>query len=284
MAALPREYADAVRRALPPFFQPVEVAATLPSTMARAAELAAGGAPEGTTVVADEQLAGRGRLGRGWVAPPGTSLLFTVVLRPGLSPAQAWLVVAAAGVALADAGRALLAGLVPSPPHVGLKWPNDLEVDGRKAAGILAEAHSRGGRLDWVLLGPGVNVGQGAGDFPAELAGRATSLSLAAGVAVDRVALLGAWAERFAAGYRSLAAGEVGPTLDAYRERLDTLGREVRVELLGGEAVAGVAVGLGPDGGLLVRTPAGEEVEIPSGDVQHLRAVGGAGGPVSRRP
>ena len=300
MPTTPDDYDRAVRAALPAFFGPVEVAASLPSTMARAAELAAGGAPEGTTVVADAQEAGHGRLGRAWIAPPGSSLLFTVVVRPRLAPERAWLVVAAGGVALVDATTALLAeaaearpdaGGGPPAPAVGLKWPNDLLVDGRKAAGLLAEAHSEGRRLDWVLLGIGVNVGQGAGDFPPDLAGRATSLRLAAGAgaprpagtAVDRAALLGAWGERFVAGYAALAAGEAGPTLAAYRERLDTLGRKVRVELLGGEAVEGVAAGVGADGALALRTAAGAEVVVASGDVEHLR-LAEPGGPLSRRP
>ena len=293
MPTTPRDYDGAVRRVLPPFFDPVEVAGRLPSTMARAAELAEGGAPEGATVVADAQDAGRGRLGRGWLATPGSSLLFTVVLRPRLAPVQAWLAVAAAGVALVDATRALLAGpslgagggaAGPSgaAPAVGIKWPNDLLVDGRKAAGVLAEARSEGNRLDWVLLGIGVNVAQGAGDFPAALAGRATSLGIAAGAPVDRAALLGAWGGRFVAGYRTLAAGEAGPTLAAYRERLDTIGRQVRAELLGGVVVEGVATGLGGDGALVVRTAAGE-VEVAAGDVEHLRTPDRTG-PVSRRP
>src|SRR4029450_3755667 len=91
------------RRALPGFFSPLEVVASVPTTMARAAELAAAGEPEGATVVAEEQSEGRGRLGRAWVAPPGTSLLVSVVLRPPLAREAVWLTVAAAGVALAGA-------------------------------------------------------------------------------------------------------------------------------------------------------------------------------------
>ena len=272
MPGRPEDYAGRVRAALPPFFGPVEVADALPSTMARAAELAEAGADEGAMVVADAQSAGRGRLGRTWLAAPGTSLLVTVVLRPRLAPARAWLVTAAAGVALTDATRDLLAGTLGTSVSINLKWPNDLEVGGRKAAGMLAEARSDRGRLEWVLLGLGVNVGQGLDDFPADLAGRATSLSLAVGGPVDRVALLAGWAERFASGYRALAAGAAGPTLAAYSARLATLGREVRAELLGGERVTGVAVGLGANGGLLIRTPTGGEVEVASGDVEHLRA------------
>jgi BirA family transcriptional regulator, biotin operon repressor / biotin---[acetyl-CoA-carboxylase] ligase len=260
-------WAGEVRRALPGFFAPLEVAASLPTTMARAAELAAGGAPEGATVVAEEQTEGRGRLGRAWVAPPGSSLLLSVVLRPAMPREWVWLTVAAAGVALAGA----VEQVAVAPVAVGLKWPNDLELGGRKAAGLLAEAHLDGGRLDWVLLGMGVNVAQGADDFPPEVAGRATSVALAAGHPVDRARLLAAWAERFLAGYRRLAAGEPGPLLAAYRRRLVTLGRRVRAERVGTEPVVGTAVDLTATGGLVVQTGAGALVEVLAGDVRHLR-------------
>src|SRR5215207_3465859 len=92
-----------VRQALPGFFSPLEVAASVPTTMARAAELAAAGVTEGATVVTEEQTEGRGRLGRAWVAPPGSSLLLSVVLRPPLPRDAVWLTVAAAGAALAAA-------------------------------------------------------------------------------------------------------------------------------------------------------------------------------------
>jgi BirA family biotin operon repressor/biotin-[acetyl-CoA-carboxylase] ligase len=274
------EWAEAVRGALPGFFAPLEVVASLPSTMARAGELAAAGAPEGATVVADRQTEGRGRLGRGWVAPPGSSLLLSVVLRPPLPRDAMWLTVAAAGVALAGAVEAVAARAVPADrgagpeppgPLVGLKWPNDLEVGGRKAAGLLAEAHLEGQRPAWVVLGMGVNVAQRQDDFPPELAGRATSLALALQAPVDRAALLGAWAERFLEGYRHLAAGEPGPTLAAYRRRLVTLGRQVRAERVGAEPVVGTAVDLTATGGLVVQTASGARVAVLAGDVHHLR-------------
>jgi BirA family transcriptional regulator, biotin operon repressor / biotin---[acetyl-CoA-carboxylase] ligase len=274
------EWAEAVRGALPGFFAPLEVVASLPSTMARAGELAAAGAPEGATVVADRQTEGRGRLGRGWVAPPGSSLLLSVVLRPPLPRDAMWLTVAAAGVALAGAVEAVAARAVAVDrgagpelpgPLVGLKWPNDLEVDGRKAAGLLAEAHLGGQPPTWVVLGMGVNVAQRREDFPPELAGRATSLALALQAPVDRAALLGAWAERFLEGYRHLAAGEPGPTLAAYRRRLVTLGRRVRAERVGAEPVVGTAVDLTATGGLVVQTASGARVAVLAGDVHHLR-------------
>jgi len=285
---------ERVRGALPGFFGPLEVVASLPSTMARAAELAAGGAAEGATVVAEEQTEGRGRLGRTWVAPPGSSLLLSVVLRPPLPRDAVWLTVAAAGVALAGAVEAVAARPVPvdrgtfrapgrpghpfgvprtppAGPPVGLKWPNDLELGGRKAAGLLAEAHLEGQRLGWVVLGMGVNVAQRREDLPPELADRATSVAMALRTPVDRAELLAVWAERFLDGYRQLAAGEPGPVLAAYRRRLVTLGRRVRADRVGAEPVVGTAVDLTATGGLVVQTDAGARVDVLAADVHHLR-------------
>src|SRR5687768_8664497 len=224
---------DWARRALPGFFSPLEVVTSVPTTMARAAELAAAGEPEGATVVAEEQTEGRGRLGRAWVAPPGSSLLLSVVLRPPIAREAVWLTVAAAGAALAGA----VDEVAPAAGPAGLKWPNDLELHGRKAAGLLAEAQLDGDRLAAVLLGMGVNVAQEAGDLPPEVAGRATSVSLAAGTPVDRAGLLAAWARRFLDGYAELCAGRPGPVLAAYRERLVTVGRRVRADRVGTDPV-----------------------------------------------
>ena len=257
------------RRALPGFFSPLEVVASVPTTMSRAADLAAAGEPEGATVVAEEQTEGRGRLGRAWVAPPGTSLLVSVVLRPPLATDAVWLTVAAAGVALAGAVDEVAPGAAPA----GLKWPNDLELHGAKAAGLLAEAQLEGDRLAAVLLGMGVNVNQRAGDFPAEVAGRATSVSQAAGAPVDRGRLLAAWARRFLDGYAELCAGRPGPVLAAYRERLVTVGRQVRADRIGAAPVEGTAVDLTTAGALVIQTASGARVEVLAGDVHHLRGV-----------
>jgi BirA family biotin operon repressor/biotin-[acetyl-CoA-carboxylase] ligase len=119
----------------------------------------------------------------------------------------------------------------------------------------------------------GVNVSQGAGDFPAEVAGRATSVSLAAGAPVDRAALLAAWARRFLTGYAGLCAGRPGPVLAAYRERLVTVGRQVRADRIGAAPVVGTAVDLTPAGALVVQTASGARVEVTAGDVHHVRGV-----------
>lgn len=280
--------AAAVRRVLPRFFDPVEVAASLPSTMVRAAELATSGAPEGAIVLADVQTSGRGRLGRRWTTPPGAALMLSVVLRPSLPPARTWAVLAAAGVALADATNELLSGdrsgddvgETVQTPAAALKWPNDLLIGGRKAAGLLAERHLTAGGVEAsasgaaVVLGMGVNVSQTLEELPAEVRDRATSLAVAAaaaGVAApDRLELLEVWSRNFVARYRMLGP-DGGGILPDYRHRLDTLDREVRVDRLAGPPLHGRAVGVHPDGSLSIQLPDGREVEVATGDVEHLR-------------
>lgn len=253
----------AARAVLPTFFDPVEAAEFLPSTMIRAGELADRGAPEGAIVLADHQTAGRGRLGRAWLDRPGACLMLSVVLRPALPAGRLWCVTAAAGVALAEAVTDLLA----PGSAVWLKWPNDLLVGGRKAAGMLAERRP-GGAL---VLGLGVNVHQAAGDFPADLRDHVTSLAMAASPPPPtRGALLAGWAARFVDHYRSLPP-DGAAILPGYRRRLGTLGRRVRITRIGAEPVVGTAEDVLPDGGLVVRDDRGGSATVHAGDVEHLR-------------
>ncbi|HEX4775535.1 MAG TPA: biotin--[acetyl-CoA-carboxylase] ligase [Acidimicrobiia bacterium] len=238
------------------------------------------GAPEGLVVVAEHQTAGRGRLGRTWVAPPGGSLLLSVLLRPALPVERVHLVTMAAGVALADAVRDVAA------VDATLKWPNDVLVGDRKLAGMLTEADfgpdgavrtnaGRGrmpgtagaegakGAVRAVVLGVGVNVNWG--HVPDELAGLATACDLEAGHAVDRGALLAAFLLELDAHLRALERVPL-----EYRRRLATLGRRVRVELSDGPLL-GRAVEVDVSGRLLVEVDSGCIVEVAAGDVVHLR-------------
>src|SRR4051794_14278733 len=138
------------------------------STNDEAAAWARAGAPHGALVIADAQTGGRGRLGRTWHSPPGENLYFSTVLRPEIPPHRAPPLTLAVGVALADAVRE--AGC-----DAQLKWPNDLLLDGKKVAGILTEMTTSGGRVEFVVIGIGVNLDARA--FPAELDGRATSIA-----------------------------------------------------------------------------------------------------------
>jgi BirA family transcriptional regulator, biotin operon repressor / biotin---[acetyl-CoA-carboxylase] ligase len=205
-------------------------------------QCASEGSSEGVVAIADEQTAGRGRLGRAWVAPAGSALLVSVLLRPALPVERTHLVALAAGLAALDAIDAL------TSVRAGLKWPNDVVVDDRKLAGILAEADGAGA----VVVGMGCNVQPAA--LPAELCDIATA------VAVDRARLLVEWLRAYDA---RLAALD-GVVADAIA-RSATLGRRVRVELAT-ETFEGTASALTGEGFLVV-----DDRVVSAGDVVHLR-------------
>lgn len=235
------------------------------STNDVAAALASDGGNEGAVVIADAQTAGRGRRGRTWFSPPGAGLYVSVVLTPAQAlsdPERATtLLTIAAGVALAEAVEAAT-GLGPS-----IKWPNDLLVDGRKLAGILAEGVVASGAnvVRSVVLGFGINVSPAA--FPPDLRDRVTSLETELGREIDRAVVCAEALARLAERYDDLLAARFDAILDAWRAR--AFGRHgARVEW---DTPAGTRVGRteGIDhmGALLVRT--GESLErIVAGEVR----------------
>jgi len=220
-------------------------------------ELAAQGAPEGTLVITDEQTAGRGRLGRKWLAPPGTSLLLSLLFRPDLAPYQAQRLTMICSLAIANA----IEGLTGLP--VELKWPNDIFIRGKKAGGILTESGTTGGRLDYVVVGMGLNVNLAVSTLP-ELRGVATSLSQELGHEVARLELLWKILEGIEIRYKSLRRGE--SPHEEWAAHLINLGREVQVTT-SDEVLAGLAEGVDADGALILRTPDGQRKRILAGDV-----------------
>jgi len=223
------------------------------STNADLLSAARAGAPPGTALAADHQTAGRGRLGRRWQAPPGSSLLVSLLFH---APAAEGLhrFTQAVGLAAVDACRTV-AGVEAS-----LKWPNDVLVASRKLAGILAETAPVDAGIA-VVVGIGMNVTWPA-EVPADLVETMTALNLECGRPVDREAVL-------AAMLAALDATDWAALHDRYRAALSTLGRAVRVEQAA-EVIEGVAVDVRPDGRLVVETSVGER-EITTGDVVHLR-------------
>lgn len=241
-------------------FDDVRVLDEVDSTNRIVLDEARAGAPEGLVVVANHQRAGRGRLGRTWAAPPGGSLLVSVLLRPDVATDRLHLLTMAAGLAVAAAVGSV------ARVDVVLKWPNDVLVGERKLAGVLAEADVAGsGALRAVGVGVGVNVNWDA--VPDELATLATACNLEAGRAVSRVDLLVAFLRQLDGRLRALDAVPAD-----YRERLATLGRQVRVELPDGPFL-GRAVGVDDAGRLLVETDDGRTVEVAAGDVVHVRTT-----------
>jgi BirA family transcriptional regulator, biotin operon repressor / biotin---[acetyl-CoA-carboxylase] ligase len=212
---------------------------TTTSTNDRARTLAAAGAPHGTVVSAAEQTAGRGRQGRTWSAPPGRALLVSIVLRapPTLLPL-------AAALAVAEIAGA----------EARIKWPNDVLVDGRKIAGILAEGRPQDG---WAVLGIGVNVALRIEDLPPELHDTAGTLGLEPADVEPTLQRLLAILER------TLALGEAA-LLDAYRARDALDGQEVRWA-----SGRGRAAGIDGEGRLIVELPDGGRTALSAGEV-HL--------------
>jgi BirA family transcriptional regulator, biotin operon repressor / biotin---[acetyl-CoA-carboxylase] ligase len=245
----------------------VEVTAVTGSTNADLLARAAGGEPEGAVLAAEQQSAGRGRLGRTWVSPPRAAVTFSVLLRPAAVPRArlGWLPLLA-GVAVADAVRVVTA------VDAWLKWPNDVLVGPRKAGGILAEAAG-----DAVVVGIGVNVSTGPAELPPPGPGAlaATSLAIEGAVAADRAVLLAeilaglerryrAWCQVFGDTERSGLRAE-------YTGLCGTIGRHVRVELPGGRLLDGLAAGIDADGRLLISVPPGADLPVAAGDIVHLR-------------
>ena len=236
----------------------------LPSTNALAYRLAQEGAFHGEVVICERQTAGRGRRGRSWVSPPGLNLAFSAILRPELPPQRAPELTLVAAVALAEALRGAGA------PDAAIKWPNDVQVDGRKVAGILTELSAEADRVHFVVLGMGVNLNLSEADLPEELRDQATSLMLARGSRVPRAlftASLLAHLER----WLELHADEgFAPVREAWKRLSSTVGQRVRVRLERSELV-GVAEDIDEVGALLVRVEGGRLERVLAGDVEQLR-------------
>jgi len=223
------------------------------STQDVAAGEAARGAPDGTFVIAEEQTAGRGRLDRSWVSPPGANLYLTLVLRPSVQRLRLLSVVS--GLAVAEALEPAT-GLSPR-----LKWPNDVLVGERKIGGALIRSELRGDAVDYALVGIGVNVNFDVAAVP-EIAEIATSVRRETGADASREELLAALLNAFETLYEEPAEA----VLAAWRSRLDTLGRRVRATL--GERVEeGVAEDVDGDGSLLIRRDDGSLAVVEAGDV-----------------
>ena len=256
------------RRAVRPhgLWRAVEVVGRTGSTNADLLARALAGEPEGVVLAAEEQVRGRGRMGRAWVAPPRAALTFSLLLRPAVPPARRGWVPLLAGLAAAEAVTAVTG--VPAR----LKWPNDVLAGDAKLGGFLAESAG-----DAVIVGFGLNVSTEPAELPAPGPGAlaATSLGAAGATALDREVLLLALLAAFQRWYLAWQDHQGDPDRSglraAYTGWSATIGRDVRAELPGGQALSGRAAGVDPDGRLLVRVSSAAEVAVAAGDVVHLR-------------
>ncbi|WP_225409609.1 biotin--[acetyl-CoA-carboxylase] ligase [Stigmatella hybrida] len=236
---------------------------TLASTNELAFRLAHEGAEHGEVVVAEQQTAGKGRRGRAWVSPPGLNLYFSAILRPELPPQHAPELTLVAAVALAEALR-------EAGAEAAIKWPNDVQINGRKVAGILTELSAEPERVHFVVLGVGVNLNSQREHFPEELQETATSVALELGRPVPRAAFAAAlWLrlEEWLARHQEVG---FGPVRQRWKELSCTLGQDVLVRTARLE-FQGRAEDVDASGALLVRTAGGVLERVLAGDVEQLR-------------
>jgi BirA family biotin operon repressor/biotin-[acetyl-CoA-carboxylase] ligase len=239
-----------------------EIGSTNAELLGRAGDPDDGGAPEGTVLVAEHQVTGRGRLDRVWTSPPRAGITVSVLLRPDVPAARRGWLPLLTGVALAESVRGV------TGVQVSLKWPNDLLAgDGRKLAGILAESTGSA-----IVVGVGLNVSTTGPELPET----ATSLSGVLGSVVDRGPLLLAFLRALEVRYRRWTAVLGDPVVSGlaedYLRWCSTVGTAVSVTLPDGSTLDGVAEAVDWDGRLVVAGPGGP-VELASGDVRHVRRV-----------
>ncbi|MFC5531785.1 biotin--[acetyl-CoA-carboxylase] ligase [Cohnella yongneupensis] len=246
------------------FGRNIRVHAVVGSTQDELRALAEQGAPEGTLVIAEQQTSGRGRMGRAWVSPAGKGVWMSLLLRPivplPLTPQLTLL----AAVALSRAITRVV------PLEIGIKWPNDLLVNGRKISGILLESAAEDERLRYVIVGLGISVNLDAEDYPEELLQKAVSLKMAAGHAISRSDLIAAVLEQFEQLYALYQEQGFAPIRALWEAHSVTLNRPVTLYTPQG-VIEGVPRGLDDMGGL--------QVELSDGNIRTVySAEVGAGG------
>lgn len=215
------------------------------------------GAREGLVVIADEQTAGRGRMGREWIAPPGSSVLCSVLLRPDMTPDLLSTLPLVVAVAVADAIESV------TGVYCQVKWPNDLLVDGAKVAGILIQTTLRPNGVDYAIVGIGINV-----STPAEsLVPGAISLEIALGKAVSRDMIFASLLFELERGYASYTAASGRPSLDSWRERAAFPGESVSV-LVNGKVISGTFVEVDDAGRLVLEVASGGRIALTGGEIQ----------------
>jgi BirA family biotin operon repressor/biotin-[acetyl-CoA-carboxylase] ligase len=232
----------------------------LESTNRWAFKLAQAGAAEGEVVIAESQTRGKGRLGRSWFSPPGLNLYLSVVLKPKLAPAEAPKLTLVSAVALAETVQSFLG----APPAI--KWPNDITVGSKKLAGILTESSCNFERLDFVVVGVGVNLNLPGDLLPDDIRDRATSLLILTGEPVDRNFFARELIQSLDRCYGELESRGFPWVARRWESHFELRDRRVRVEM-GEERLTGIARGIDGDGALVIEMDGGALKKIIAGDV-----------------
>jgi BirA family biotin operon repressor/biotin-[acetyl-CoA-carboxylase] ligase len=223
-------------------------------------KLARDGVREGVVVFAESQTKGRGRLGRKWLSPAKKGLWFSLLLRPSLRPDELTQITVASAASLR---RAIHLQTELSPQ---IKWPNDILINGKKTAGILTELKAEVDRVNYVILGIGVDVNLSAADFPTDLKKTATSLRAELGKPLSRADLAVAILRELDHDYTRVCSGQFSALADEWEKHCATLGHNVAIRV-GDRVLRGRAESLGEEGALLLRTEHGHLERIVGGDV-----------------
>jgi len=229
------------------------------STNDIADSLACSGAPEGTIVTAERQTAGRGRRGRSWHSPEGTGIYLSIILRPKFKPEKAPGVSIMTALALADTISEYC------PNKTAIKWPNDILIDGRKVAGILTELYAEKNRVEYIVIGIGININTRPEDFPEDIKKIATSIRASRRKKISRVALLQKFLIAFEKEYLAYQQDQLARSHKRVRGYSSLIGHQVKLAS-GKGIIEGTALDIDADGALLVDVN-GERRTITSGEV-----------------
>ncbi|MBI5100123.1 MAG: biotin--[acetyl-CoA-carboxylase] ligase [Nitrospirae bacterium] len=216
--------------------------------------------PEGIVVIADSQTHGKGRLGREWVSPPGVNLYFTVLLRPPFPPGEASILTLTAAVAVVSAIRNY------TGVNAGIKWPNDILVNGKKAGGILLEMKAAKNRINLLAAGIGLNVNMPLYELPEDITSLSTSLKMETGESVDRVRLFGKILAEIENTYKILLNGNKRALINEWIRLNSTLTKKVTVKSPD-KIISGLAENINDNGELIIRLPDGKTETVNAGDV-----------------
>ena len=238
----------------------LEAFESLDSTNTYLKKRAAGGAPEGTVVIANAQTAGRGRMGRSFASAPGLGIYLSMLLRPSTEAECVQSLTAGTAVAVCRAVERVC-GVA-----LGIKWINDLFLKGKKICGILCESSVKSGSAEYVVLGIGLNVITRPQDFPEELRGTAGSLYSQTGIVYERGKLISAMISELSAMYEAWKT-DPRALLDDYRRRCIVLGKTVEVSPVTGGVFTAAAEEISDDFGLVLRLPDGSVRTVHSGEV-----------------
>jgi len=230
------------------------------STQDVAQSLARQGSPEGTTIIAERQTGGKGRIGRAWTSLPG-NIAFSIILRPGIHPSQAAKFTIIAGVGVAQAIQQT------SSVKPKLKWPNDVFIGKKKIGGILTEMSAETDRVNYIIIGIGLNVNTAQTDFPPEISEIAISIRTESGNQTPRVKLLQAILENLEQLCEEFTTSGFEPIRRKWISLSNTIGQKVRVTNGDAYELEGTAVDMNPDGMLVVKKDDGTEHSIIAGDV-----------------